>query len=252
MDGRVVGIDRRREARVHHAAVAHFDVDASGQAVIDRQRGIDEAGEQVAAGRAHNGRADVRRAFGLVGTAGEIEKELIAFLLHAHVQTHRLVELDAVAVDEALALTAAVGPRGDFCAHLGFGQRKQLLEGFEYCLLAVALHHFLKASFAQARRADLAAQIADDELRRAAVAAEQCFDVFAGFVSLHVLDRRYMQPFLVNFARLTPATTRHRDRRCRFCAPDWRRSRPIRLDKKSARARPYPARAGCRRDMDDW
>ena len=70
-------------------------------------------------------------------------------------QPHRLVELDAVAVDEALAFAGAVGPGGDFSADFGFGEREQLIERIENRLFAVAVHHFLKAPLAQARRAHL-------------------------------------------------------------------------------------------------
>ena len=142
--------------------------------------------------------------------AGEVEKQMIAFLRDLHMEAHRLVEIDAVAVDETLAFAYAVRPRSDLGAHLGFRQGEELFEGFEYGLLAVACHHFLEAPFAQARGADLAAQIADDQLRRATVTAEHGFDVLAGLIGVDVFDRRHVQAFLINFTRLTPAASRHR------------------------------------------
>jgi len=124
-------------------------------------------------------------------------------------ESHRFVEVDAVTVDKALAFADTVRPGRNFCAYFGFGERKELFERIEYGFLAVALHHFLKALFAETRRAHLAAQVADDQLRRAAVAAQQRFNVFAGFVCLDVFDRRHMQTFLVNLARLAPAAAGH-------------------------------------------
>ena len=110
MDGGVIGIHRRRETWVDDAPVAHFDVDAFGQPVIDRERGIDEAGQQVAAGGADNCRSNIRGPFGLIGRTGEVEEQAIAFLLDDYVQAHRLIELDAVAIDESFAIADSVGP----------------------------------------------------------------------------------------------------------------------------------------------
>src|SRR6516165_675072 len=105
-------------------------------------------------------------------------------------KTNRLVEIDSVAVDEALAFAETVGPGSDFSAHLRFGHGEELLIGGEDGLLTVAVHHLLKAPLAEPGRSHLAAQIADDQLRRAAVGAKDRFDVLAGLIAGNVFDGR--------------------------------------------------------------
>src|SRR5918994_2232744 len=198
MDGRIIRVYRRGKARVDYAAFANFDVDDLCQSIIDGQRRIYQAGEKITASRAHNGRANIRRTFGLVGAAGEVEEQVSAFLFHAHMQAHRRIQIDPIAVDEPLALADAVGPRGDFSAHLGFRPCNQLLKPAEDRFLAVALHHLLEAIFSEPRGAYLAAQVANHQLRSAAVGAENGFDVFTGLIFVNEFDWRDVQPFFID------------------------------------------------------
>ena len=171
MHRRVVGIHRRWKARIYDAPFANLNIDDFRQPVVDGEGRIHETGEKIATGGAHNGGTDVRGTFGLVGAAGEVEYQAVPFFLDPYLNANRLVEIDAVAVHEAFAFADPVRPRGDFAPNFRFGHREELLIRSEDGFLAVALHHFLKALFAEARRSDLPAQVADHELRRAAVAS---------------------------------------------------------------------------------
>src|SRR5262245_52398551 len=127
MNGGVIRVYRSGKARIYHTALANFDVDHFCQTVVNGQRRVRQAGEEIAAGGAYDGGADIRRAFGLIGASSEIEKQMVAFFLDPHMEANRLVEIDTVAVDEPFALAGAVRPRSDFSAHLCFGHGEQLL-----------------------------------------------------------------------------------------------------------------------------
>ena len=88
-------------------------------------------------------------------------------------------------------------------------ERKELVEGTENCLFTVAVHHFLKAPLAQTRRTHLAAQVADNQFRRAAIGAQHRCQIFAGLILVHIFDGGNMQAFLVDLSRLAPAAARH-------------------------------------------
>jgi hypothetical protein len=167
----------------------------------------------------------------LVGRTGEVEEQVLAFLFHAHMQAHGRIEIDPIAVDEALALADAVGPGGDFSAHLGFRQCKQLLKRAENRFFAVALHHLLKAIFAKPRGADLAAQIAYHQFRSAAVGAENGFDVFAGLIFVNELDRRHVKAFLVDLSGLAPAASGYGTADVAFVREVGRKANPLAAEK---------------------
>src|SRR2546430_334177 len=59
MDGGIVGVDRRREARVEHATVARRHGEAANEAARHIHVRIDQRDECVGAGRLHQGRADI-------------------------------------------------------------------------------------------------------------------------------------------------------------------------------------------------
>src|SRR5207253_6619837 len=108
-----------------------------------------------------NGRADVRRPFGLVGAARKIEEHPISLFFNAHVNPHRIIKIDAVAIDKAFTLAAAVRPGSDLAADFGFRQREELIIRCKDRFFTVALHHLLKTFLAKARGAYLAPQVAD-------------------------------------------------------------------------------------------
>src|SRR5262245_57237834 len=98
MNSRVISVDGGGKARINHTALADLDINHLSQSIIDCQCRIGQAGEQITAGRAHDGGAYICWAFGLIGGTSEIKKYLVAFFLDPHMKSNRLVEFDAVAV----------------------------------------------------------------------------------------------------------------------------------------------------------
>src|SRR5262245_4880212 len=74
MNSGIIGVDGGGEARINYAALADFYVNHFRQSIVDCQCRVGQAREPIAAGRAHDGGADIRRAFGLIGGTGEIKK----------------------------------------------------------------------------------------------------------------------------------------------------------------------------------
>ena len=95
------------------------------------------------------------------------------------------------------------GARGSRC------RTDEQLGGFEHGVLAVALHQLGNAPLAQARGADLAAQVADDQRRGAAIGRDHGFDFFDRLEARHEFHRRQMQPFLENLPRVAGAAAGH-------------------------------------------
>src|SRR5687767_14674447 len=116
MDRRIISIHRRGKAWIDHAAFAHFDIDAFSQAVVDGESRVNETGEEITAGGAHDGWTDIRRTFGLISAPGEVEKQMIALLIDLDVKTDRFIEFDAVAIDKSFAFADPIRPRSDFRA----------------------------------------------------------------------------------------------------------------------------------------
>ena len=137
MHGRIIGVDRRREARVEHAAFARRDGEGAQQALADE-------GVRDRSARSGNRRRPPAPAAGahwpgpLVWSAEprEIEMDAVALLLDDDMDAHRLFQIDAVVVDEALGLEAAVLPFGEGLAQLRFRQFEQAVEAGEDFLLA--------------------------------------------------------------------------------------------------------------------
>ena len=90
---------------------------------------------------------------------------------------HRLAEIDAVVVDEALGLVAAVRPFGDRGAHLGFAELEQPLAAGLDLVAAVFRQQLVDALLGQPAGAELAADVAQHQLGRAAVGGDQPLDV---------------------------------------------------------------------------
>ena len=171
---------------------------------------IDERDEAIAARAANDGRADVRGALGLVGAAGEVEGDPVALLLDDDVNAHGLLEVDAVVVDEAFGLVAPVVPFGDGRAHALFGKLQQLVEGGERLDLAELGQQFAKAPFAEARGAELAADVAEHEFGRARVRRDDALDLDVALVAALIAHGRQMQALVEDLLRLARARARHR------------------------------------------
>ena len=172
MHRRVVRVHRRGEARVDDGSRPRDDLGHAEDAVVDGQRRIDERHEAVRARRTDERRAHVRRPARLVVRAREVEADAIAPLAHAHAKTDRRPQVHAIVVDEALGLRRAVGPRGDRRAQLRLGPVHEAAESGAHRLVSVLRDRLAQPPLAETARADLAVQVADDNVRRAAVRGE--------------------------------------------------------------------------------
>ena len=101
----------------------------------------------------------------------------VAALLGDHVDAHRLFQLDAVVVDEALGFVAAVGPFGDRRAHPRLADLEQARKARQHLVLAVFGDQFLQPAFAEPVGAELAADVAEHQFGRAAVGGDDALDV---------------------------------------------------------------------------
>src|SRR5690348_3757720 len=90
---------------------------------------------------------------------------------------HRLLQLDAVVVDETLGFEAAILPLRKGLAEFRLGDIKQTSEAGEHFRLAVFCRQLIEAPLAQPICAELPADIAEHELGRAAVGANDAIDV---------------------------------------------------------------------------
>ena len=93
MDRRVVGIDRRREARIDHAALAQPGLGDTQQAAVDGDRRVGQRDQAIDQRGLHQGRPDIGRSARLIGRAGQVEQDAIALLLHRHMDADRLVDV---------------------------------------------------------------------------------------------------------------------------------------------------------------
>ena len=141
--------------------MAKSGFDDTSETVVDGQEAIDQGDQTVGAGGAHQGWPDVRGPLGLIAAASEIKVQLVAGFLCFDVNPNRPTKVDAIVVDEALALGFAVGPRGNRPAHSVFSVGRQEFGGVEHSCFAVAVHQLGHSAFTQSRGTDLAAQIAD-------------------------------------------------------------------------------------------
>ena len=133
----------------------------------------------------------------------------VALLFHHDMDAHRLVQIDAVVVDEALGLEAAVDPFGDGASHLHFGKLEQPLEAGERIRLAELGDQLAHALLAEPARADLAADVAEHELRRAAVGGDDLLDLDAALAAAVIAHGGKMQAFVEGLARLARARAGH-------------------------------------------
>ena len=85
--------------------------------------------------------------------------------------------VDAVVVDETLGLVAAVGPFGDGRAHARFADLEQARETRQHFVLAEFGDELVHPPFAEPVGAELAANVAEHQFRRAAVGGDDALDV---------------------------------------------------------------------------
>jgi hypothetical protein len=103
-----------------------------------------------------------------------------------------------------------IGPLGDGRAQLSLGGGEQLRCGRPEALHAVLGEKLAEATFAQPRSAELAADVAQYQLGRAAVGGDDALDVAEGDKVALVTHGRQLKPLVEHLARLTRAAARHR------------------------------------------
>ena len=122
-----------------------------------------------------------------------------------------LFEIDAVVVDEAFGLEAAIRPFGDGRAHLRFGELEQPVEaGQRSCPCRIWRRSSSQPLLAEPVGAELAADVAEHQFRRAAVGGDDALDVGVALIAALIAHRRQMQALVEGLARLARAASRHR------------------------------------------
>ena len=137
--------------------------------------------------------------------------QLVALLLDHDVDAHRLFQIDAVVVDEALGLEAAVRPFRDGRAQLRFRHLEQPRASRRgSCRSPNFADQLVEPPLAQPVGAELAADVAEHQFGRAAVGGDDALDVGVRRVAALVAHRRQMQALVEDLARLAGAASRHR------------------------------------------
>src|SRR5690349_14739312 len=134
----------------------------------------------------------------------------VGFLLHDDMDTHRLLQLDAIVVDETLGLEAAVFPFCEGLPQLRLRYLEQTIEAGEHFRLAIFRGQLIEAPFAEAVGAELPTDVAEHELRRAAVGTDDAIDVADRPEGALIPHGGEMQTFVEGLARLPGAASRHR------------------------------------------
>src|SRR6185312_7624449 len=116
----------------------------------------------------------------------------------------------AIVIDKTLGLETSVRPLGASLAQLLLGDVEQAVEAGEDFLLAILGRKLVETALTQPVGAELAADVAEHELGRAAVGADDALDVGDGAASPLIAHRRQVQAFVEHLARLSRATPRHR------------------------------------------
>src|ERR1700738_1205678 len=160
--------------------------------------------------RLNERRSDVGGSLGLVGRAAEIEGQRIALLLDHDMDAHRLLQLDAVVVDEPFRLKASVRPLRDRRLELALGDVQQMVAAAAYLVAAELGDQLAEPSFAQSVGAELAADIAEHQLGRAAVGGDQPLEIGVRATPAVVAHGGKMQALVEDLPRLSGAASGHR------------------------------------------
>ena len=214
---------RRRARGAHDAAGRHDHLEAAERAVVDRivgRRGQALVGD-LRAGVA-GGDAGIVEAAHLLRHVGEVDRHLVALHHDAHLDRHRLADLDAVVVHVGLRLVDAVRDGARARARHRLGVVHDGRDRAEHRVAAVALDQLQEAPLAGLHRRDLRAQVAHGAGRQPHVLADdvdQRLVDHAAVVQLHDRDLQALR-------RRCRWSCRRACRRCRASAPCSRRSRP--------------------------
>src|SRR5262249_21018647 len=134
----------------------------------------------------------------------------IALLLHNDMDAYRLVQLDAVVVDEALRLEAAIRPFPHHRAHRGLRDLQQAGGAGEGCRLSGPGGEARPAPLAPPIGARRAANVAEPQVGRTAVGGDDALEIAVGNMARLVAHRGKLQALVEDFARLARATARNR------------------------------------------
>src|SRR5215470_18842934 len=133
----------------------------------------------------------------------------VACLLDNDVDADRLLQVDAIVIDEALGFKAPVIPFGERLAQLRFRYFEQAIEAGEHFRPAVFRRQLIEASFAEPVGAELPADVAEHELGCTAVGADDAIDVADRLEAALIAHRRKMQTLVEGLARLAGAASRN-------------------------------------------
>src|SRR5215467_4828468 len=136
--------------------------------------------------------------------------DTVAFLLDDDVDANRFLEIDAIVINEALRLEAPILPFREGPAQPCFRYFEQTVEAGEHLCLAVLGRELVEPPLAKAIGTELPADVAKHELWRAAVGADDAFDVTDRLEAALIAHGGKMQALVEGLARLPGAASRHR------------------------------------------
>src|ERR1700704_5009722 len=103
--------------------------------------------------------------------------DAVAFLVDDDMDADGFLQVDPVIVDETLGLEATVLPFGERPAQLRLRNFEQAIKAGEHFRLAVFRRQLIEAPLAEAIGTELPADVAEHEVRRAAVGADDAIDI---------------------------------------------------------------------------
>ena len=200
---------RRREHRVRDGARWRLHFDGAKHALVVRDAlGKDGPDRGVAGGLGERQRV-VDRALDLRRGAGPVGDHRVAMLVQRDEQPDRLVEVDAVVVEEVLEAEAAVRQIPDRAARQPFGVVDDLLHHRDHAVGAIARDQVEELPLGDVAGRELRAQVAVDARRQTHVLLDDREQRFVPLSRRIELERRDAQPLLVDLGRVRRVGPRH-------------------------------------------
>ena len=139
----------------------------------------------------------------------QVEGEVLPCLRDAQADAERCV-VDAVGIDEGLALVDAVGDLRDFGPHLPGGTGPELGNHLLDDTVAITVDKLSEALLAHVQRSRLCLDVADALARHADIRHDDGEDLLVQLARLEEPHRRQAQPLLLDLGRPRRIASRHR------------------------------------------
>ena len=200
--GLLIARHRRRRRRVGDGARRIADAHHVAHAVVELHLRCQRANERIEDAGLHHRGTQIDRSLGLRAGVGEIERDAALGDGDGDGELHRLVELDAVIVHEALGRRAAFRERAD---RGGKGTRRAVEdrgEGIHQRAGAETLAQLGHAPGAQFGRRNLGADVAAHQVGLAAVGEDEALQILVIAPGMGDLHGRQQQPLVEHLGRV--------------------------------------------------